>query len=79
LDRGVALQHRWFLPGAVLERADGAPVCADDSGLFATAWIELPAGEGRAVVLGHRRSELAFSRYSWERIAQPIDRFATEC
>lgn len=56
--------------------ADGAFVRADEPELFASACIELLSDERRAAELGGRGRELAFSRYAWAQVAEPIRAFA---
>ena len=56
--------------------AEGTFVQADGPEPFANACIELLRDEPRAVDLGERGRELAFSRYNWVQVTEPILDFA---
>lgn len=56
--------------------ANGAFILADKPDDFADACIRLLQDEGLAADLGRRGRDLAFSRYTWETVTEPIRVFA---
>ena len=56
--------------------ADGSFILADEPNHFADACIRLLREERRAADLGRRGRDLAFSRYTWDAVTEPIRVFA---